>query len=344
MSKSDKSPVINQHNWHITTLCNQRGMRVTLADHGATWLSAQVPLADGSIRETLLGCATTTDYLQQTAFLGATVGRYANRICNATLNQQHISLAANQGRHQLHGGPEGFDKRRWQIISQNDSYIRYQLDSPDGDQGFPGHLSVSVCYHLDDHHCLTITSQVTTDRPCPVNLTSHAYFNLDLVHQDARQHYLQLHASHYLPVDSEGIPSGPPKSVADTGFDFHRPKMIATDFLQDSDQRLVRGYDHGFLLETCGDISQPAAHLWSADRQLQLDVYTTAPALQVYTGNNLAGTPSRGSEHYTDFQGIALESGFLADSPNHPEWPQPDCWLSPGKVYTSVTKYAFKTA
>ena len=324
--------------WRITTLRNSNGMVATFMDWGATWLSARVPMHDGSVREALLGCATPSDYLHQTAYLGATVGRYANRIAHAQIQRDGVthSLSANQGVHQLHGGPEGFNHRRWQIVCQSENEVEYHLDSPDGDQGFPGELMVSLRYHLADDNTLSIHYQATVDQPCPVNLTNHAYFNLDAVHGDARQHRLQLNADYYLPVDSEGIPSAPLKNVSGTGFDFRQAKVVAQDFLQDHDQQRVKGYDHAFLLN---DQQQPAAELWSADGQLQLRVFTSAPALQFYSGNYLQGTPAREQDVYNAFQGIALESEFLPDSPNHPEWPQPDCWLQPGESYQSVTRY-----
>jgi aldose 1-epimerase len=247
----------------------------------------------------------------------------------------------NQGVHQLHGGPEGFDKRRWQIVSQSDSEVHYRIDSPDGDQGYPGNLIADVRYQLDDQNCLSISYEARCDQSCPVNLTNHAYFNLDAHHGDVRQHRLQLHADQYLPVDSEGIPNAPLKAVADTSFDFRNAKVVAQDFLADDDQRAVKGYDHAFLLNSAGDESQPAAELWSEDGKLQLSVTTSAPALQFYSGNYLAGTRAREQASYNAFQGIALESEFLPDSPNHAEWPQPDCWLQPGDRWESVTRYRF---
>ena len=327
--------------WRITVLRNRNGMVVTFMDWGATWLSARVPMQDGSVREALLGCATPSDYLHQDAYLGATVGRYANRIASAELKPLNLLLAANQGAHQLHGGPEGFDKRRWQIVSQSETEVHYRIDSPDGDQGFPGNLIADVIYHLDDDNCLSITYDAQTDKPCPVNLTNHAYFNLDAHHGDARQHRLQLHADRYLPVDSEGIPNAPLKAVGGTSFDFNQPKCVMDDFLADDDQKAVKGYDHAFLLSTAGDSTQPAAELWSADGKLALTVFTAAPALQFYSGNYLDGTRAREQGSYTAFQGIALESEFLPDSPNHTEWPQPDCWLQPGDRWQSVTRYRF---
>ncbi|WP_447871194.1 galactose-1-epimerase [Serratia fonticola] len=326
----------------LTTLKNAAGMTVTLMDWGATWLSALLPLKSGEQRELLLGCQTPQDYLHQGAYLGATVGRYANRIAHASLNidgKPH-PLIANQGEHQLHGGPNGFHARRWQIVKQDEQRVVYQLHSPDGDQGFPGNLDVTLTYRLTAEHRLEIEYQAQTDRACPVNLTNHAYFNLDGAGHDARQQRLQLFADRYLPVDGDGIPSAELTAVAGTGMDFRQPKTLQQDLLRDRDQQRVKGYDHAYLLhDTCHGLASPAAHLWSADGKVAMTVFTTAPALQLYSGNYLGGTPARDGGSYQNYAGIALESEFLPDSPNHPEWPQPDCWLQPGQRYQSATHY-----
>jgi aldose 1-epimerase len=330
--------------YQLTQLKNAGGMTVTLMDWGATWLSAVLPLKSGKTRELLLGCQTPADYLQQAAYLGATVGRYANRIANASLlmDGKPHPLATNQGEHQLHGGPEGFNARRWRIVQQDEQQVSYALHSPDGDQGFPGNLDVQVNYRLTADNRLEISYQAQTDSACPVNLTNHAYFNLDGAGTDARHQRLQLFADRYLPVDSEGIPSAPLTPVEGSGMDFRRPKTLLQDFLSDRDQQRVKGYDHAYLLHrTCGALDCPAAHLWSADGQVQMSVFTSAPALQLYSGNYLDGTPARDGGSYAHYAGVALESEFLPDSPNHPEWPQPSCWLQPGKQYLSATHYQF---
>jgi len=330
--------------YQLTRLQNAGGMTVTLMDWGATWLSAVLPLKSGKTRELLLGCRTPADYQRQAAYLGATVGRYANRIAYASLlvgNKPH-PLLANQGEHQLHGGPEGFNARRWRIVQQDTQQVSYALYSPDGDQGFPGNLEVQVNYRLTADNRLEISYQARTDRACPVNLTNHAYFNLDGADTDARRQRLQLFADRYLPVDSEGIPNAELTPVDGSGMDFRHPKTLLQDFLRDRDQQRVKGYDHAYLLHrTCGALDCPAAHLWSADGQVQMSVFTSAPALQLYSGNYLDGTPARDGGSYASYAGIALESEFLPDSPHHPEWPQPDCWLKPGQQYQSATHYQF---
>lgn len=332
------------HPFEFTKLQNKSGMTVTFMNWGATWLSAILPLKNGEKRELLLGYPTPADYLHQAAYLGATVGRYANRIANAqiTLDGETIQLVPNQGPNQLHGGPEGFHAQRWQKVTQDDHQVTYKLDSPDGDQGFPGNLTVEVQYLLTEDNRLEIHYQAQVDKTCPVNLTNHAYFNLDGEGHDACSHRLQLFADRYLPVDSAGIPTGGLADVENTGMDFRQPKTLAQDFLQDRCQQRVKGYDHAYLLHrTCGALDSPAAHLWSSDNQVQMSMFTSAPALQLYSGNYLAGTPARNGGTYASYAGVALESEFLPDSPNHPEWPQPDCWLKPGKTYRSTTVYHF---
>jgi len=329
------------HPLRVCELRNENGMTISLMDWGATWLSARLPLAGESPRELLLGCKNLNDYWQQTAYLGATVGRYANRIAKGQIQHQGQQwlLALNQGQHQLHGGPQGFNARRWRVVSHNEQQVNYQLISAAGDQGFPGQLMVNLTYQLTADNQVVIDYQAQVDQPCPVNLTNHAYFNLDGEGTDARQQRLQLFSDWFLPVDQEGLPNGPLSCVSLGGMDFRQGKSLQRDFLQDSIQQQVGGYDHAFLLNR--DAKRPAAYLWSADGRVQMSLYTSAPALQLYSGNFLADTPNRQGGQYTNYSGIALESGWLPDSPNHPEWPQPDCWLQPEQQYRVTTRYQF---
>ncbi len=329
--------------YQLITLRSAHNVVVTLMDWGATLLSTRIPLPDGSVREALLGCASPEQYTEQAAFLGASIGRYANRIANSrfTLDGKTVNVAPSQGEHQLHGGPNGFDKRRWAIASQNPAEVVFTLTSEDGDQGFPGTLQATATYRLTDDNRISIEYRATVDKACPVNLTNHVYFNLDGAQTDVRHHTLQLLADAYLPVDSSGIPHEVLKDVANTSFDSREPKTVAQDFLSDADQQKVKGYDHAFLLQAQGDATQVVANVWSQDKKLQMAVYTSAPAIQFYSGNYLDGTLSRTNQPYAAWQGLALESEFLPDSPNHPEWPQPDCVLRPGEEYVSLTEYQF---
>lgn len=221
------------------------------------------------------------------------------------------------------------------------SMVTYELDSCNGDQGFPGKLRATARYALTEDNRISIELRATVDKPCPVSLTNHAYFNLDSTQGDVRQHKLQLLADSYLPVDASGLPSGSLKKVAGTSFDFREPKTLTQDFLADADQQITKGYDHAFLLPGKRR-PKPARGKSLVHRRCTGNerVYDGA-WLQVYSGNYLAGTPARDKENYSDWNGLALESGFLPDSPNHPEWPQPDCWLKPDETYLSVTEYQF---
>lgn len=305
--------------YQIFTLTNQNGMQIQITDWGATWLSCRVPV-NQELREVLLGC-DLEDYPHQQAYLGATVGRYANRIANSqfNLNGKLFQLAANQGEHQLHGGVKGFDKRRWNLLKKGEDFIRFSLSSENGDQGFAGNVDVVVTYFLTEENAVEIHFDALSDQDTPLNLTNHAYFNLQNAElgTDVREHRLQLDASHYLPVDSQGIPNAPLKALTNTSFDFSEGKTIARDFLQE-EQRDVKGYDHSFLLSA--KPQKPCAVLTAPDDSFRLAVFTSQPALQIYTGNFLGGTPKRGGGQYQDYAGIALETQALPDTPNHPEW------------------------
>lgn len=312
--------------WRTLTISRPGGLQVRLADLGATWLSCRVPLADGSQREVLLGNDERVRHQQQRAFLGVTVGRYANRIAHARFMldaRQHL-LAANEGRHQLHGGPEGFDKRRWHLLSHRPAQAVFSLHSPDGDQGFPGAVDAQVTYRVgEDGFTLHIEFDAVVSQPTPLALTNHAYLNLDAQHTDVRGHGLQLAASHFVPVDAELIPCGEPTLVDGTDFDFRQAKTIARDLgASPQQQRVGGGYDHAFALNDrarAGEV--PAAELRSSDGRLAARLYTDQPALQVYTGNHLAGTPGRAGVAYANFAGIALEPGLPPDAPNRLHWP-----------------------
>jgi aldose 1-epimerase len=321
------------------------GLALTLMDRGATWMSCSVPLPDGSRRSVVLGCPSPEAYARQGAYLGATVGRYANRIGGARIAHagREWQLTPNPGsRHQLHGGPEGFHARDWSASQAGPREIAFSLASREGDQGFPGTLRTTVIYRLPDPMTLEIETLAEASAPTPVCITNHAYFNLDGRLGDARQQRLHIAAQHYLPVDAELIPLGPLAPVQGTGFDFTQPKPLAADWLRDEQQRAGAGYDHAFLLEAgCHGMNRPAAELQSSDGRLLMQLFTTLPALQLYAGQHLAGIPSHDGTPYGPCPGLALEPQFLPDSPHHPEWPQPSCWLLPGQTYRHFMCYRF---
>ena len=344
------------HPVRLIVLRNPQGCVAQFMDWGATWLSCLVPLAtdegaqEHDLREVLLRSPDLTAHLNQKAYFGATVGRYANRIGNAAYADRVaadagiVRLTANEGPNTLHGGPCGFDAQRWQVESLNSTKVNFRLTSPDGDQGFPGELAVQVCYELGPDNAITASFTASTNQPTPVNLTNHAYFNLASKHDSVLSHHLQIHGEYFLPVLENGIPDAGLRSVVGTSFDFRAGKEIGLDLLSDQHQRRVDGYDHAFLLDSDVVTERLAvAKLLAPDRRVQLAISTTKPALQVYTGNQLSGTPGAAGQVYAAHAGIALETQFLPDAPNHPEWPHLSCILQPGQQYAHQTTFGFSS-
>jgi aldose 1-epimerase len=320
------------------------GLQLELMDWGATWLSCQVPMAGGALREVLLGCPTMQDWFAQKCFLNATVGRYANRIAGARITRagKEIRLAPNPpgGPHQLHGGPLGFSERRWAILEQSELHVCFGLHSADGDQGFPGNVEVRVTYRLSPGQRISMVCEATTDAATPFGITQHAYFNLDGIQSDVREHTLQIKAAYFVPVDPEMIPLEGPVPVAGSSFDFQAPHKVGHAWENQAQIALTGGYDHAFLLDA-PSLASTAASLSSASGDLRMDFYTEAPAIQLYTGQHLGSTAARGGGNYAALQGICLEPGYLPDSPNHPEWPQADCWLQPGQALRQESMWVF---
>lgn len=316
-------------------------------DIGATWLSCRVPMADGQTREVILGCPKAEDYAAQSAYMGATTGRVANRIANARFTRDGVTtlLSTATPPHHLHGGPVGFDRRRWTIVNKSSTTACLQLISDDGDQGYPGELTVTLDVTLSEARKITLEIFATTTRETPVSISQHTYFNLDSRHHDVRQHKLQINASHYLPVDHDLIPLDALVAVDEPShraFDFREAKTIAADWMRDHQQQITHGYDHAYLLALHdGSVCQRAANLIAADGQLSMSIATTMPALQLYTGQYLAGITGRDGSTYLTCNGVALEPTYLPDSPNHPEWPQPSCWLQPEQLYRHRIEYDF---
>jgi len=243
----------------------------------------------------------------------------------------------------LHGGKDGWSHRRWEIASQSEQKVAFSIFSADGDQGFPGNVTASVTYELTDDNQVAISYKASTDKTTPLNLTNHAYFNLMGADSDSDilDHKLQVNADYYLPTTSEGIPLGDLVSVENTSFDFRTPKAIGQDLLADEQQKNTNGYDHSYLLDDSCKTGHAVAAVESSDGSLSMQVFTDKPAIQFYGGNFLAGTPSRSGGEYKIYQGLALETQYLPDSPNHPEWPQESCMTQPGEEYAFNTVYKF---
>jgi aldose 1-epimerase len=329
--------------WELT---NPLGMRVCAIDYGAAITSIVLPTADDGSIDVALGFDALDDYVRHRGCLGAVVGRFANRIAHArfSLDGREYALRPRGGVHHLHGGPEGFDRVAWRgewVVPGR--VVRFTRRSPDGEEGYPGNCDVAVTYTLDDEALvLRVNYEATTDAPTPINLSQHSYFNLS--GHDAGSildHELTLNAAHFTVVDPGMIPTGEIRSVDGTPFDFQRPVRIGARIEAGDEQlRLGLGYDHNFVLERTGDGLEFAARVRDRSSGRTLDVYTTEPAVQFYTGNHLdAAVPGKGGARYSARSGFCLETQHYPDSPNQPSFP--DTVLRPGRTFRSMTEFRF---
>ncbi|EMC9922258.1 galactose-1-epimerase [Vibrio parahaemolyticus] len=340
-----QTPSFDGQTANLIHLTNANGVTASFMDIGATWLSCTLPV-NGENREVLLRSPNMAEHMKQDAYFGSIVGRFANRIAKGQfeIDGEKYQLGINNGENSLHGGLEGFDKRRWKVEEQNDQQVTFSLRSPDGDQGYPGNLDVKVTYTLTDENELAIAYDAKTDKTSPVNLTNHAYFNLagEASRAKSLDHTLQLNAGHYLPTDAGLIPSGEQKPVSGTSFDFTEPKSIGQEFLAEEDQKTAGGYDHAFLfIPEVTDGVSVAAVLIAPKEDVVMKVKTTKPAIQFYSGNFLAGTPGA-SKTYERYDGLALETQYFPDGPNKPEWGLNNGVLSSGDCYQHQTTYQFE--
>jgi aldose 1-epimerase len=312
----DGTPV---HRWTL----ERAGVRVRVLSYGGIVQSVEVPDRDGHLVDVVLGFADLDGYLAHPEpYLGALVGRYANRIAGGRFPLDGViySLAQNNAPNSLHGGEHGFDKRVWDVEPVEHG-LRLGRVSAHGEEGFPGRLDVSVTYTLDESGALRIAYEATTDAPTLVNLTNHSYFNLS-GSGNAGGHELRLAASRFTPVDGDLIPTGALDDVTGTRFDFREPRKVGG------------GYDHNFVLDkglTAAPVEIAELHDPASGRVLT--VATTEPGIQLYTADHLSGGP------FSPGDGIALETQHFPDSPNRPEFPSTE--LRPGEVYRSETVYGF---
>jgi aldose 1-epimerase len=308
-------------------------------DLGATVQSLRVPTEAGGV-EVLLGYASVERYLAAgSGYLGATVGRYANRIADGVFSLDGVShrLAVNEGTTCLHGGPDGFHLRMWAVVESSEDAITFELTSPDGDQGFPGQLRARATYRVSAEG-VSIELSATTDQPTVVSLTNHAYFNLAGPGAGTiDDHVLTVEADSYLPVDERSIPCGGLHPVAGTPFDFRRPATLGPRVRDESPQiAAVSGIDHAYHLNGHG--LRRAARLEHPPSRRFLEVHTDQPSLQVYTGNQLDGTvPGREGRLLRQGDGIALETQRHPDAPNQPALGS--AVLRPGERYRSITQW-----
>jgi len=328
-------------------LTNKTGMEAAITNYGGTLVSLKVPDRNGKLEDVVLGYDKLDDYADGKAYFGATVGRYANRIAQGkfTLNGTTYTLAKNDGENHLHGG---FNKRVWtekDVSSSAGQALELTYLSKDGEEGFPGNLSVKVVYTLTDQNELKIDYSATTDKDTVINLTNHSYFNLaGQGNGDILQHQLMIRADRFTPVDATLIPTGELRSVKGTPFDFTNATAIGARIDQDDEQlKLGRGYDHNWVLNsgTAGSLSL-AAQAYDPHSGRLLEVWTTEPGIQFYTGNFLDGTiRGKGGKVYNRRFAFCLETQHFPDSPNHSGFPS--TVLKPGQHYRSTTVYKFST-
>ncbi len=328
-------------------LQNTQGMQVAVSAWGATLVSIKVPDRNGKLDDVVHGFDTLEGYLSPNPFFGVTVGRYGNRIGKGrfTLDGRQYTLPLNNGENHLHGGPMGFDKKLWQaraIDSNLGHGVELKYTSPDGEEGYPGTLDVTVTYTLTDANELRIDYQATTDKPTVVNLTNHSYFNL-AGEGDVLGHRVMIKAAHFTPTDSGLIPTGEIRTVKGTPFDFTSPHTIG-ERINASDEQLKfgKGYDHNWVLDGEAGKLQLAARVSEPKTGRVMEVLTTEPALQFYSGNTLRGSlRGRDDRVYGPHSGFCMETQHYPDSPNHPSFPSTT--LRPGQHYQTTTIYRFST-
>ncbi len=334
---------------HLYTLTNASGMQMRVCDFGCIIVSLTAPDRSGAFADVVLGYDRPEDYVPDECHFGGMVGRYGNRIAGAkfTLDGTTYRLAANRAPNHLHGGNVGFDKVLWQakelsVAGRVGLRLRYR--SPDGEEGYPGNLNATVCYWLTDDNELRIECSATTDKATPINLTNHSYFNLaGAGHGDILAHELMLTADRFVPVDEALIPTGELRPVEGTPFDFRQATPIGARIDAD-DQQIKRGpgYDHTFVFPHWDGRLRPVGTLRDPPSGRYLEILTTEPGVQLYTGNFLDGTAlGKGGKPYARRFGVCLETQHFPDSPNRPQFPS--CILRPGEEYRHVTAYRFLT-
>jgi len=335
----------------LYTLKNASGMEVKITNYGGTIQSIKVPDRDHNFADVVLGFENVEGYQQpkNTAYFGAIIGRYANRLAKGQFVLKGVTyhVPTNDGPNSLHGGTNGFNKKVWdakpmQTVDGPALQLRYL--SKDGEEGFPGNLSVTVRYTLDKKDGLHIDYTATTDKETVLNLTNHAYFNLSGAgNPSILKNILTIDADHYTPVDGTLIPTGKVETVSGTPFDFRHATEVGKRIKDNNEQlTLGKGYDHNFVLNHKGDLQALAAKVEDLSTGRVLEVYTTEPGLQFYTGNFLDGsvTGSIGGP-YIYRSALTMETQHYPDSPNHPNFPT--TVLEPGETFHSTTIFRFKT-
>lgn len=323
---------------------NPRGMEVCATNYGATIVSIRVRDREGRFDDVVLGFDSLAAYRSHTWYCGAVIGRNAGRMKNARfmLDGHVTELTANDGANHLHGGQHGFDRVVWQAEPlESESGVRFRYVSRDGEEGYRGTVSAEVTYTVTENNELAIGYLATTDQPTPVNLTQHSYFNLAGGHGSVLGHELMINADDYLPLDPDLIPSGGYARVASTPFDFREAVAIGANIDSEHEQiQRGHGYDHDYVLRGADQEIKIAARLREPASGRVLEVFTTQPALHLYSGNFIGSTPAgKAGASYRVHSGVALEAQHFPDSPNQPAFPS--TILRPGNTYRAKTVYRF---
>ena len=329
----------------LYTLTNANGMEVCMTNFGGRIVSIMVPDRDGAMKDVVLGFDKIEDYQNIPSDFGASIGRYANRIQHGkiTIDGEEIQLPLNNFGHCLHGGPTGWQYQPYQAEQTAPNQLVLTMDSPDGDNNFPGNVKAVVTYTVTDDNAIEVAYSATTDKKTVINMTQHSYFNLSGdPSKPATDHVLYVASKEITPVDSTYMTTGEMRPVEGTPFDFSTPKTIAPSVEDFSDVQVKygNGFDHNWVLTTAGDMSQVAARLYCPETGIFVEVYTDEPGIQVYTGNFLDGTMAgKHGIKYPQRASVCLETQHYPDSPNKPEWPS--VILEPGQEYQSHCTYKF---
>ena len=332
----------------LITLRNAAGSSAGILTYGASIHSVVVAGLDVA-----LGHASLQEYLERPQYIGSTVGRVANRIAGGRfrLDGRDYQVPANNGPNALHGGPAGFDKANWQVLASGEegqASVTLGHVSPDGDQGFPGTVTVTATYALDDDDALSVEYRATTDAPTLVNLSNHAYWNLagEGAEEGAMDHVLAVPADHYLPTDATAIPTGEFRPVAGTPFDFRDPVAVGARVRDASDAqiRVGRGYDHNWVIaRDLSDAPRLVARVEHPGSGRAMEMFSNQPGLQFYSGNFLDGTTTgKSGRLYRMGDAIVLEPQLFPDTPNRPEFGS--ARLDPGQTYRNIIVWRFSAA
>jgi aldose 1-epimerase len=328
----------------IYTLVNRAGTEARITNYGGVIVSLKTKDRAGKLADVTLGFDSIDGYLKENPYFGALIGRYGNRIGKAafTLNGKKYTLARNNGENTLHGGNRGFDKRLWKAREAGENTLELSYVSKDGEEGYPGTLSVTVRYTLTEANELKIEYSATTDKDTVVNLTNHTYFNLAGQGEgDILQHQMMLNADRFTPVDGGLIPTGELRKVDGTPFDFRKPTAIGARIGQADEQlKLGKGYDHNWVLNAAAQGLTKAAEVYEPKSGRVMEVFTKEPGVQFYTGNFLDGSlKGKAGKVYQFRYGFCLETQHFPDSPNQPKFPTTT--LKPGQRYQTTTVYKF---